>query len=225
LLCSPHNPVGRVWQSDELTEILRIARQYGLVVLSDEIHADLVYPDQQQTMMATLADEADKLITAVAPSKTFNIPGLGLSCLIIPNPEVRAKISTVFASQHVNASNPFSIVAFEAAYREGGAWLEALMVYLQGTRDLVLDYVREHLSGIRAIAPEGTYLMWLDCRDMQLSNVALRDFFIHQAKLGMNPGTVFGTGGSGFMRLNLAAPRHIIMAALQRVSQAQGLSG
>ncbi|MEO6147277.1 MAG: pyridoxal phosphate-dependent aminotransferase [Sulfuriferula sp.] len=225
LLCSPHNPVGRVWQPAELQEILRIARQYGLVVLSDEIHADLVYPDQQHTMMATLADEADKLITAVAPSKTFNIPGLGLSCLIIPNPEVRAKISTVFASQHVNASNPFSIVAFEAAYREGGAWLEALMVYLQGTRDLVLDYVREHLSGIRAIAPEGTYLMWLDCRDMQLSNVALRDFFIHQAKLGMNPGTVFGTGGSGFMRLNLAAPRHIIMAALQRVSQAQGLSG
>lgn len=225
LLCSPHNPVGRVWQADELQEILRIARQYGLVVLSDEIHADLVYPDQQHTMMAKLADESDNLITAVAPSKTFNIPGLGLSCLIIPNPEVRAKISAVFASQHVNASNPFSIVAFEAAYREGGAWLEALMVYLQGTRDHVLDYAREHLSGIQAIAPEGTYLMWLDCRDMQLSDVALRDFFIHQAKLGMNAGTVFGTGGSGFMRLNLAAPRHVILSALLRVSQAQGLTG
>ncbi|MHB1333692.1 MAG: MalY/PatB family protein [Sulfuriferula sp.] len=225
LLCSPHNPVGRVWQPDELAQILRIARHYGLVVLSDEIHADLVYPDQHHTVMATLADESDSLITAVAPSKTFNIPGLGLSCLIIPNPEVRAAIGTVFASQHVNASNPFSIVAFETAYREGGAWLEALMAYLQGTRELVRGYIREHLPGIRAIAPEGTYLMWLDCRDMQLSDVALRDFFIHQARLGMNPGTVFGTGGSGFMRLNLASPRHVVMAALRRVSQAQGLSG
>jgi len=98
------------------------------------------------------------------------------------------------------------------------------MAYLQDTRDFVLDYVRQHLSGIRAIAPEGTYLLWLDCRDMQLSDAALRDFFIHQAKLGMNPGTVFGTGGSGYMRLNLASPRHVIAAALARVSQAQGLS-
>ncbi|MES2364904.1 MAG: PatB family C-S lyase [Pseudomonadota bacterium] len=225
LLCSPHNPVGRVWQPDELAQILRIAREYELVVLSDEIHADLIYPDQHHTVMATLADELDRLITAVAPSKTFNIPGLGLSCLIIPNPEVRAAIGTVFTSQHVNASNPFSIVAFETAYREGGAWLEALMTYLQDTRDFVLGYVREHLSGIRAIFPEGTYLLWLDCRDMQLSDIALRDFFIHQARLGMNPGTVFGTGGSGFMRLNLASPRHVILAALRRVSQAQGLSG
>lgn len=225
LLCSPHNPVGRVWQPDELAQILLIARQYELVVLSDEIHADLIYPDQHHTVMATLADESDRLITAVAPSKTFNIPGLGLSCLIIPNPEVCAAIGAVFTSQHVNASNPFSIVAFETAYREGGAWLEALMTYLQDTRDFVLGYVRDHLSGIRTIFPEGTYLMWLDCRDMQLNDVALRDFFIHQARLGMNPGTVFGTGGSGFMRLNLASPRHVILAALRRVSQAQGLSG
>ncbi|BBP04048.1 aminotransferase [Sulfuriferula plumbiphila] len=225
LLCSPHNPVGRVWQHDELVEILRIARRHKLVVLSDEIHADLVYPGQHHTVLATLADEADSLITAVAPSKSFNIPGLGLSCLIIPDPELRAATGEVFASQHVSASNPFSIVAFEAAYRDGGAWLDALMAYLQGTRDFVLYYARQHLPGIRPIAPEGTYLVWLDCRDMQLSDPALRDFFIHQAGLGMNPGTVFGTGGSGFMRLNLASPRHIIAAALARVSQACGFSG
>jgi len=225
LLCSPHNPVGRVWQRDELVEMLRIARRYKLVVLSDEIHADLVYPDQHHTVLATLADEADSLITAVAPSKTFNIPGLGLSCLIIPDPELRAAIGKVFASLHVSASNPFSIVAFEVAYRDGGAWLDALMTYLQDTRDFVLDYARQHLPGIRPIAPEGTYLAWLDCRDMQLSDPALRDFFIHQAKLGMNPGTVFGTGGSGFMRLNLASPRHVIAEALARVSQASGCSG
>lgn len=225
LLCSPHNPVGRVWQRDELVEILRIARRHKLVVLSDEIHADLVYPDQHHTVVATLADESDNLITAVAPSKTFNIPGLGLSCLIIPDPQLRAAIGEVFASQHVSASNSFSIVAFEAAYREGGAWLDALMVYLKGTRDFVLDYARRHLPGIRPIAPEGTYLIWLDCREMRLSDAALRDFFIRQARLGMNPGTVFGIGGSGFMRLNLASPRHIIAEALARVSQALRFSG
>lgn len=225
LLCSPHNPVGRVWQRDELAEILRIARRYKLVVLSDEIHADLVYPDQHHTVLAKLADESDNLITAVAPSKTFNIPGLGLSCLVIPDPELRAAIGAVFTTLHVSASNPFSIVAFEAAYRDGGPWLDALMAYLQTTRDFVLDYARWHLSGIRPIAPEGTYLVWLDCRDMQLSDAALRDFFIRQAKLGMNPGTVFGTGGSGFMRLNLASPRHVIAEALARVSQASGFSG
>ncbi len=224
LLCSPHNPVGRVWQPDELVEMLRIARRYKLVVLSDEIHADLVYPDRHHTVLVTLADESDRLITAVAPSKTFNIPGLGLSCLIIPDPELRAAIGAVFTSLHVSASNPFSIVAFEAAYRDGGAWLDALMAYLQDTRDFVLDYACRHLPGIRPIAPEGTYLVWLDCRGMQLSDAALRDFFIHQAKLGMNPGTVFGTGGSGFMRLNLASPRHIIAEALARVSHASGFS-
>lgn len=225
LLCSPHNPVGRVWQRDELAEILRIARRHKLVVLSDEIHADLVYPDRHHTVLATLADESDNLITAVAPSKTFNIPGLGLSCLVIPDPELRAAIGAVFTTLHVSASNPFSIVAFEAAYRDGGAWLDALMAYLQTTRDFVLDYARRHLPGIRPIAPEGTYLVWLDCRGMQLSDAALRDFFIRQARLGMNPGTVFGTGGSGFMRLNLASPRHVIAEALARVSQASGFSG
>lgn len=219
LLCSPHNPVGRVWQRDELVEMLRIARRHKLVVLSDEIHADLVYPDQHHTVLATLADASDRLITAVAPSKSFNIPGLGLSCLIIPNPEQRSAMNEVFASLHVSASNPFSIVAFEAAYRDGGAWLDALMAYLQTTRDFVLDYARQHLPGIRPIAPQGTYLVWLDCRGLRLDDKALRDFFVHQAKLGMNPGVVFGSGGSGFMRLNLASPRQLIAAALARVRE------
>lgn len=219
LLCSPHNPVGRVWQHDELSEILRIARQHKLVVLSDEIHADLVYPGQQHTPLAILADASDSVISAVAPSKSFNIPGLGLSCLIIPNPEQRSAMSKVFASLHVSASNPFSIVAFEAAYREGGAWLDALMAYLQTTRDFVLDYAHRYLPGIQPVAPQGTYLIWLDCRGLQLDDKALRDFFVHQAKLGMNPGIVFGTGGSGFMRLNLASPWQVIAAALVRVRE------
>jgi cysteine-S-conjugate beta-lyase len=222
LLCSPHNPVGRVWSRDELTEILRIARQYGLVVLSDEIHADLVYPGERHTVLGTLVNDTDKLITAVAPSKTFNIPGLGLSSLIVPDPEQRAAINKVFATLGLGSSNPFSIAAFEAAYRGGEAWLDKLLVYLQGNRDLVSDYLGKHLPAIRLIQPQGTYLLWLDCRDPGMSDAQLKDFFVHEAKVGMNPGTVFGESGSGFMRLNIGSPRHVIADALERIERALG---
>jgi cystathionine beta-lyase len=220
LLCSPHNPVGRVWSREELAEILRIVRHHDLVVLSDEIHADLVYPGEHHTALATLAGDTDNLITAIAPSKTFNIPGLGLSCLIVPNPAHRAAITKVFDTLHLGHSNPFSITAFEAAYRGGEAWLDSLLEYLRDTRDFVNSYLAEHLPTIRLIPPEGTYLLWLDCRGLGMSDEQLRDFFVRQAKVGMNPGTVFGEGGSGFMRLNIGSPRHVIAAALERITEA-----
>ena len=217
LLCSPHNPVGRVWSRDELREILRIARKHGMTVLSDEIHADLVYPGQRHTALATLAEAGDSLLTAVAPSKTFNIPGLGLSSLIVPDPAQRAALQKVFATLHLGHSNPFSIAAFEAAYRDGEAWLEALLVYLRDNRDFAAAYLAEYLPAINLIAPEGTYLLWLDCRGLEMSDAALRDFFVRRASVGMNPGTVFGEGGSGFMRLNIGAPRQIVAEALERI--------
>jgi cystathionine beta-lyase len=220
LLCSPHNPVGRVWKREELAEILRIARQYQMVVLSDEIHADLVYPGQRHTMLATLANDTDQLITAVAPSKTFNIPGLGLSCLIAPDPAHRDAIKKVFDTLPVGAPNPFSIAAFEAAYRDGEAWLDNLLVYLRDNRDFVSAYLTRHLPTIRLIPPEGTYLLWLDCRSLGMSDAQLQNFFVREAKVGMNPGTVFGKGGSGFMRLNIASPRHVIADALERIAHA-----
>jgi len=220
LLCSPHNPVGRVWGRAELEEILRIARRYNLTVLSDEIHADLVYPGQQHTALATLANDTDNLITAVAPSKTFNIPGLGLSCLIVPNPAHRDALNKVFATLHSGNSNPFSIAAFEAAYRGGEAWLDNLLVYLHDNRNFVSDFLARHLPAIRLVQPEGTYLLWLDCRDLHMSDAQLREFFVQQAGVGMNPGTTFGKEGSGFMRLNIAAPRHILAEALQRIARA-----
>lgn len=220
LLCSPHNPVGRVWQRDELAQLLAIARRYDVVVLSDEIHADLVYSGQSHTPLATLAEATDRVITAVAPSKTFNIPGLGLSCLIASEPELRHAVQQVFGSLHVSASNPFSLVAFEAAYHSGAPWLDALMGYLKTTHDDVVAYCAKHLSGIRPIPAQGTYLLWLDCRELGMTDAQLRTFFVQQAQVGMNPGQVFGQGGSGFMRLNLASPRHVIMAALVRIRDA-----
>lgn len=221
LLCSPHNPVGRVWSAQELQEILRIARRHDLVVLADEIHADLVYPEYRHTVLGALAQENERIVTAVAPSKTFNIPGLGLSCLIVPNAADRAALVRVFESLHVQHCNPFSSTAFEAAYRGGAAWLDSLMVYLQGNRDFVGGYLQAHLPQIKLIAPEGTYLLWLDCRELNLNDQQLRDFFVRQARVGMNPGVVFGANGSGFMRLNIGAPRQAIAAALQRMAQAQ----
>lgn len=220
LLCSPHNPVGRVWSRAELSELLRIARRHDLTILSDEIHADLVYPGEQHTALATLAKDSDKVITAVAPSKTFNIPGLGLSCLIAPDPAHRDALKTVFDSLHMGNYNPFSIAAFEAAYRGGEPWLDSLLIYLRGNRDFVSVYLARHLPAIRLIQPEGTYLLWLDCRELKMSDVELREFFVTQAQVGMNPGTAFGQGGSGFMRLNVASPRSVIAEALERIASA-----
>jgi cystathionine beta-lyase len=156
----------------------------------------------------------------VAPSKTFNIPGLGLSSLIVPDPAQRDALRKVFDSLHLGNTNPFSIAAFEAAYRGGAAWLDSLLVYLRDNRDFVGDYLRTHLPGIRLIQPEGTYLLWLDCRGLGMNDAELRDFFVRQAGVGMNPGISFGQGGSGFMRLNIASPRHVIADALERIANA-----
>lgn len=218
LLCSPHNPVGRVWQHDELNAVLDIARRYRLTIFADEIHADLIYPEYRHTPLATLAREGDAVITAVAPSKTFNIPGLGLSALIIPDAEIRQAMTAVFANLHVHNSNPFSLIAFTAAYQHGGAWRDALMMYLRDTRDAVMQYLALQIPSIRAIAPEGTYLLWLDCRELGMNDAQLQSFFVQQCQLGMNPGHLFGQGGSGFMRLNLASPRVMVMTALARVA-------
>jgi cysteine-S-conjugate beta-lyase len=222
LLCSPHNPVGRVWTTDELREVLRIARKHGMTVLSDEIHADLVYPGQHHTALAAIAEARDQVITAAAPSKTFNIPGLGLSCLIAPDPNHRAALRKVFSTLALGHSNPFSIAAFEAAYRDGEAWLDALLIYLRDSRDFVGNYIAQHLPGIELVEPEGTYLLWLDCRGLGMTDAELKEFFVRKARVGMNPGTVFGDGGSGFMRLNIGAPRRVVEEALCRIKMARG---
>jgi cysteine-S-conjugate beta-lyase len=220
LLCSPHNPVGRVWTKDELKKILDIAERHDLVILSDEIHADLVYPDFKHYMLATLAGNTNQIITAVAPSKTFNIAGLGLSALIVPDADKRKAINLAFDSLHVYPNNPFSITAFEAAYNQGETWLETLLTYLKQTRDFVADYLVKQLPQIKLIAAEGTYLLWLDCRALNMSDAELKLFFVQQAGLGLSPGTLFGEAGSGFMRMNIGAPKAVIADALENIKKA-----
>ncbi|PHS25707.1 MAG: aminotransferase [Methylophaga sp.] len=219
LFCSPHNPVGRVWQKQELESVLEIARRYQLIILSDEIHADLIYPEYQHIPLATLADDVT-VITAVSPSKTFNIPGLGLSSLVINNRQHWKAVRQVFDRLHINAINPFSITAFEVAYQKGEAWLDALMVYLDETRSQVEALFEESTSKIKVITSQGTYLLWFDCRAMGLNDDDLKEFFVKQAKVGLNPGISFGEAGSGFMRMNIAAPRAIVLAACHRIIEA-----
>jgi cystathionine beta-lyase len=220
MLCTPHNPVGRVWMRQELTSVLNIARKYNLIILSDDIHCDLIYPGNTHTMLGKLAEPGDKIITTISPNKTFNIPGLGLSALVIPDAAQRNAMKQTFESLHVGNTNPFSIAAFEAAYREGDEWLDALMTYLQSTRDFVHDYLRNNIPQIKITKPEATYLLWLDCRELGMTDTQLRGFFIKGCKVGMNPGAVFGEGGTGFMRLNIGTPKSTIEQILLSISKA-----
>ncbi len=221
MLCSPHNPVGRVWAEEELRAVLAIARKHNLVVLSDEIHCDLTFEDgPRHTMLATLAEPGDAVVTTVAPSKSFNMPGLGLSAVVIPDAERRNALKTVFQTMHMPQCNPFSVAGFEAGYRDGGPWLDELLVYLRGNRDYVVETVNRRLSGIQVSAPEATYLMWLDCRALGLNDAELKRFFVQTAGVGMNPGISFGEPGSGFMRLNIGCPRSVLTEVLGRIENA-----
>lgn len=216
LLCSPHNPGGRVWTEAELQQLLDIARQYQLIIVSDEIHADLVFTGQKHIPLASLANDVP-IITAVSASKTFNIAGLGMSMLIVPNPQHKKAIEAVFNSWHVSAANPFSIEATIAAYQQGDEWLDQLMIYLQQTYKWVEKFFAEHLPKIRVFPLQSTYLIWLDCQSLQLDDKQLRTFFVQKAGVAMNPGLMFGEGGSGFMRMNIAAPMAVIQQACQQI--------
>lgn len=225
LLCSPHNPVGRVWQAQELQDLLAVCRRNDITIVSDEIHSDLVYPGTQHVPLARLAHNSTHIITAVAPSKTFNIPGLGLSALISTDAATRSAITRAFDMLHVTATNPFSLAAFEAAYRGGSQWLDELLIYLAGTRDWVRDFIRQQLPKIKLIEPDGTYLLWLDCRELGMNDAQLKRFFVEDAGVGMSPGPLFGEQGNGFMRMNIGAPRSVIEQAMCNIARAVAARG
>lgn len=219
LLCSPHNPAGRVWTKQELEDLLTIAKKYNVTIVSDEIHADLIYPGEQHTPIAAIAADV-KVVSTVSPSKSFNIPGMGLSAMVINDAKQRKAINSVFESWHISAANPFSISAFEAAYSFGADWLDQVRVYLDETRNQVTDFIEANVENIKVMPSQGTYLLWMDCHGLELTDDELRLFFINEAKVGMNPGITFGEVGSGFMRMNIAAPRQVIMEACQRIADA-----
>lgn len=222
MLCTPHNPVGRVWTVAELERVLEIARQFNLTIISDDIHCDLIYPGHTHTMLGRLAQPGDKIITTISPNKTFNIAGLGLSALVIPDKSQREAMRQMFETLHMGNSNPFSICAYEAAYTGGDAWLDSLMVYLDKTRNFAADFIAREVTGIKMHKPEATFLLWLDCRGLGMDDKSLRDFFIHQCGLGLSPGSVFGEGGSGFMRMNIGTRLVNIQMALEELARHLG---
>ncbi|PJF24797.1 MAG: putative C-S lyase [Phototrophicales bacterium] len=219
MLCNPHNPVGRAFSRAELERLAEIMLRYDLVVCSDEIHADLTMPDGMHTSFASLAPEiADRTITLMAPSKAFNIPGLGMGFAVINNPALRAQFRLVSESAGAFVT-VFGFEGAQAAYTQGGEWLEALRTYLGENRDMLIAYVRENMPQIALTRPEATYMAWLDCRHLGIEGNPSR-FFMEKAKVWLNDGAVFGGSGEGFVRLNFGCPRSRLLEALDRMCHA-----
>jgi len=220
ILCNPHNPIGRVWSREELTRLGEIVIGQGATVISDEIHCELLFKGYKHTPFASISSEFEQnCIVCIAPSKTFNLPGLQASSIIIPNKKLRDNFNSIKRSI-VHTPNLFGLVAMEAAYRYGDKWLKELLDYLQVNLDLAMAYFADRIPQIRVIEPQGTYLIWLDCRALGFDNMALRTFLHDKAKVGLDDGFLFGVSGSGFQRMNIACPRAVLKEALVRIENA-----
>ena len=221
LLCNPQNPVGRVWEPEELRKMAELCLESGTLIVSDEIHSDLIFHGKRHTPMASLSPEiAAGTITCVSATKTFNLAGLQASTTIFPNREMKRAFEEFWCRMDISRNNAFSSVAMEAAYREGEEWLEQLLSYISGNFDYIRDFCAENIPQIKPNLPDATYLMWLDCRSLGMTNEELRDFFIHKAGLGLNEGHTFGRSLSGFMRLNAACPRAVLEKAMNQLKKA-----
>jgi cysteine-S-conjugate beta-lyase len=220
LLCNPHNPVGRVYRRDELTRMAEICLRRGLWICADEIHCELTFAGEQHVPIASLDPEiADRTVTLMAPSKTFNLAGLKCSVAIIPNAALREKFVAAQVDM-VRAVNILGYTASLAAYRDGQPWLDELLRYLETNRDLVIEFVRSRLPGVGIAPPEATYLAWLDCRGLELPGDDPYSFFLERARVALNDGQAFGRGGQGFVRLNFGCPRATLTQALERMAAA-----
>ena len=221
LLCSPHNPVGRVWKRDELEEILKICLEHKIIVFSDEIHSDLVYKPNKHIPFASLSKEAsDITITALGVGKTFNMAGFAMSSVAITNSFLRERFLKSYNRIHFAQGSVLSHVAFESAYLNGKEWLLDLKKHLWNNYLMLKEFFDAYPDKIKLIPLEATYLAWLDCRGMGLSNHALRKFFVNEAKLGLNAGLSFGREGSGFMRLNFALSSAKMLQVIKRLELA-----
>jgi len=222
ILCSPHNPVGRVWTRQELARIGEICLRHGVVVLADEIHGDLIYRGVEFTPLAALGDEvADNAVICTAPSKTFNLAGLHTSNIIVPNAGLRTRFErTLNACGLGRWASPFGMLACEVAYREGEPWLNQALAYIEANLELLAGFVGDRMPGVQLIRPEGTYLVWLDFRELGLSPADLRRLMLEQSRVFPDEGSIFGPEGDGFERLNIACPRSILNEALTRIARA-----
>lgn len=220
LLCNPHNPSGRVWTREELRRIGDICIKNNVVVVADEIHCELVHPGFTYTPFASVSEEFQKhSVTCVAPSKAFNIAGLQIANIIVENDKWRQRIDKAININEVCDVNPFGVIATIAAYNEGEEWLNQLLQYIHGNYLFFKDYCEEHLPQLPVAPLEGTYLAWMDCRNLGIPSEELEEELMKEAKLWLNAGSMYGKEGEGFMRWNLACPRQLVKEGLERFSQ------
>ncbi|CAM3776580.1 MalY/PatB family protein [Mesobacillus zeae] len=221
ILCSPHNPGGRVWQRNELERMGELCRQYDCLIISDEIHSDLVFQPNRHIPIASAKEEfKDHVITFVAPSKTFNIAGLQASAVIIPNQQLYEKFQAQQAKQGLFGINAFGITALQAAYQFGDEWLDHLLSYLKNNLNTAIEYIHREIPGVHTEFPDASYLLWIDCRKLGLSDEELRSLLLQKGKLALEPGPKYGPGGEGFVRMNVACPESVLMDGLKRLKTA-----
>jgi len=221
ILCSPHNPVGRVWNRDELLRMGEICLRYGVIVIADEIHQDIVYPSHKHLVFASLDERfSDITVTCTSPSKTFNLAGLAHANIFISDEKLRASFRREYELCGLSQPNIMGLVSCEAAYTGGAQWLDELTEYLGGNMALLDNFLRTDIPKIRLIKPEGTYLAWLDFRELGFTSAELDSAVTNKAKLWLNDGPMFGRGGSGFQRMNVACPRSVLQNALERLKKA-----
>lgn len=221
ILCSPHNPVGRVWKEKELSKLGEICLDNNVTIVSDEIHCDLTYSGHKHIPFASISREFEQnSITCVAPSKTFNLAGLQASSIVIPNEGARKIFKNHMDTVHLTRNNALSVVAAEAAYNYGEEWLDELLIYLEENLNYLIDFFEKNLPEINVIHPEGTYLVWLDFRELDLGSDELSDLMINQAKVALDDGYWFGEQGIGFERINIACPRSLLKDGLNRIKKA-----
>ncbi len=222
ILCSPHNPVGRVWRREELEKILEICVRHDVLIISDEIHCDFTYSGYEHIVFATLSEEArERCLVCTAPSKTFNLAGLQTSNLLIPNKELRKKVrKALYAQTGYQELNQLGLVACQAAYEKGAEWLEELKEYLKANLEYIREFLQEKIPQIRLVEPEGTYLVWLDCRGLGMCDEDLEDLITNKARLWLSAGSKFDPECGQYERVNIACPRSVLVQAMRQLESA-----
>ncbi|WP_226883827.1 MalY/PatB family protein [Paraclostridium bifermentans] len=221
ILCNPHNPVGRVWTKEELKQLGDICIKHNVKVISDEIHSDIIFKGYKHIPFASICKEFEQnSITCMAPTKTFNIAGLQMSQVILPNEDDYKALDSAFARIDIRRNNAFSLVATESAYNNGEEWLTDFIDYLEGNMDFAVDYIEKNMPKLKVRKPQGTYLLWVDFSELGLSDEEVAKFLVENAKVALNNGPSFGIGGQGYQRINLACPRSMVEEALTRIKNA-----
>ncbi|MBA2871520.1 cystathionine beta-lyase [Anoxybacillus calidus] len=218
LLCNPHNPGGRVWSKEELARLGELCLEHNVIVVSDEIHSDLVFSGSRHTPFASISEEFAQIsVTCIAPTKTFNLAGLQSAISIIPNRALKKQFDNVQQRQGFFTLNTFAVIGTEAAYQHGEQWLNDLLKYIEGNVELTCSFIEKHLSKLKVMKPEATYLVWIDCRKLQKSDQELKQLLLQKGRIAVEPGNKFGEDGNGFIRLNVACTRETLQEALKRL--------